>query len=889
MEVNMSQLSPMMRHYMETKKQYPDCILFYRLGDFYEMFFEDAQTASRELEITLTGKECGLSERAPMCGVPFHAVDSYLNKLVQKGYKVAIAEQMEDPKLAKGLVKREVIRVVTPGTITSAQALDETKNNYLMGIVCTDGRYGVATADISTGDFLVTEVETERELFDEINKFSPSEIICNNAFYMSGVDLEELKNRYHVAVSALEPRFFGEEACRKILKEHFRVGALNGLGLEELGTGIIAAGAVMLYMYETQKSTLEHITTIQPYSTGQFMILDTSTRRNLELVETLREKNKRGTLLWVLDKTKTAMGARLLRNWIEQPLIRKEAITARQDAVEELNMSYISREEIREYLNPVYDLERLIGRISYKTANPRDLIAFCGSLEMLPFIRNILTEFCSTLLKEAAADLDPLEDLFDLIRRAIVEEPPITLREGGIIREGFNSQADELRKAKTDGKSWLAELEAKERDKTGIKNLKVKFNKVFGYYFEVTNSFKDMVPDYFVRKQTLTNAERYTTEELKHLEEVILGAEDKLVSLEYDLFCQVRDEIASQVVRIQKTARAIALIDVFCSLSLVASRQNYVKPSINERGVISIKNGRHPVVEQMMRDDLFVANDTELDNGKNRVSIITGPNMAGKSTYMRQVALIVLMAQLGSFVPAQEANIGICDRIFTRVGASDDLASGQSTFMVEMTEVANILRNATKKSLLILDEIGRGTSTFDGLSIAWAVVEHVSNTRLLGAKTLFATHYHELTELEGTIAGVKNYCIAVKEQGDDIVFLRKIVRGGADKSYGIQVAKLAGVPDSVIARAKEIAQELSEADITARAKEIAQISSNITQHKAVPKPDDVDMQQLTFFDTVKDDDIIRELGELEINNMSPMDALNTLYRLQNKLKNRWKE
>ena len=666
-------------------------------------------------------------------------------------------------------------------------------------------------------------------------------------------------------------------------------GALNGLGLEELGTGIIAAGAVMQYMYETQKSTLEHITTIQPYSTGQFMILDTSTRRNLELVETLREKNKRGTLLWVLDKTKTAMGARLLRNWIEQPLIRKEAITARQDAVEELNMSYISREEIREYLNPVYDLERLIGRISYKTANPRDLIAFCGSLEMLPFIRNILTEFCSTLLKEAAADLDPLEDLFDLIRRAIVEEPPITLREGGIIREGFNSQADELRKAKTDGKSWLAELEAKERDKTGIKNLKVKFNKVFGYYFEVTNSFKDMVPDYFVRKQTLTNAERYTTEELKHLEEVILGAEDKLVSLEYDLFCQVRDAIASQVVRIQKTARAIALIDVFCSLSLVASRQNYVKPSINERGVISIKNGRHPVVEQMMRDDLFVANDTELDNGKNRVSIITGPNMAGKSTYMRQVALIVLMAQLGSFVPAQEANIGICDRIFTRVGASDDLASGQSTFMVEMTEVANILRNATKKSLLILDEIGRGTSTFDGLSIAWAVVEHVSNTRLLGAKTLFATHYHELTELEGTIAGVKNYCIAVKEQGDDIVFLRKIVRGGADKSYGIQVAKLAGVPDSVIARAKEIAQELSEADITARAKEIAQISANITQHKAVPKPDDVDMQQLTFFDTVKDDDIIRELGELEINNMSPMDALNTLYRLQNKLKNRWKE
>ena len=889
MEVDMSQLSPMMRHYMETKKQYPDCILFYRLGDFYEMFFEDAQTASRELEITLTGKECGLPERAPMCGVPFHAVDSYLNKLVHKGYKVAIAEQMEDPKLAKGLVKREVIRVVTPGTITSAQALDETKNNYLMGIVCTDGRYGVATTDISTGDFLVTEVDTDRELFDEINKFSPSEIICNNAFYVSGVDIEELKNRYHVAVSSLEPRFFGEEACRRVLKEHFHVGALSGLGLEDMGTGIIAAGAVMQYMYETQKSTLEHITTIHPYSTGQFMILDTSTRRNLELVETLREKNKRGTLLWVLDKTKTAMGARLLRSWIEQPLIKREAIIARQDAVEELNMNYISREEIREYLNPVYDLERLIGRISYRTANPRDLIAFCTSLELLPHIREILREFHSQLFKGAAEDMDPLEDLFDLVKRAIVEEPPITLREGGIIREGFSQEADEFRKANTEGKNWLAELEAREREKTGIKNLKIKYNKVFGYYFEVTNSFKDMVPDYFIRKQTLTNAERYTTDELKHLEEVILGAEDKLVSLEYDLFCQVRDQIASQVVRIQKTARAIALTDVLCSLSLVASRQNYVKPAINEKGVISIKNGRHPVVEQMMRDDLFVANDTELDNGKNRVSIITGPNMAGKSTYMRQVALIVLMAQLGSFVPAQEANIGICDRIFTRVGASDDLASGQGTFMVEMTEVANILRNATKKSLLILDEIGRGTSTFDGLSIAWAVVEHVSNTRLLGAKTLFATHYHELTELEGTIAGVKNYCIAVKEQGDDIVFLRKIVRGGADKSYGIQVAKLAGVPESVIARAKEIAQELTEADITAKAKEIAQVSSNITQRKAVPKPDEVDMQQLTFFDTVKDDDIIRELGELEINTMSPMDALNTLYRLQNKLKNRWKE
>ena len=887
--IDLSQLSPMMQHYMETKKEYPDCVLFYRLGDFYEMFFDDALTVSKELEITLTGKDCGLSERAPMCGVPFHALDSYLYRLVQKGYKVAIAEQMEDPRQAKGLVKREVIRVVTPGTITSSQVLDETKNNYLMGIVYMDGIYGISTADISTGDFMVTEVDSDRELFDEINKFSPSEIICNNAFYMSGVDMDELKNRYQVVISALDSRFFGEESCRRILMEHFKVGALVGLGLEDYATGIIAAGAVMQYIYETQKSTLEHITTITPYSTGQYMVIDTSTRRNLELVETMREKQKRGTLLWVLDKTKTAMGARLLRACIEQPLIHRDEIIKRQNAVEELNMNYISREEICEYLNPIYDLERLIGRISYKTANPRDLIAFRSSLEMLPYIKRILGEFNSELLAELGRELDPLQDIFQLIGDAIVEEPPITVREGGIIKDGYNQEADKLRHAKTEGKNWLAELEAKEKEKTGIKTLKVKFNKVFGYYFEVTNSFKDQVPDYYIRKQTLTNAERFTTDELKQLEDIIMGAEEKLVSLEYDLFCQVRDSVAAQVVRIQKTAKAIAGVDVFCSLSVVATRRNYVKPMINDKGVIQIKNGRHPVVEQMMRDDMFVANDTFLDNGKNRLSVITGPNMAGKSTYMRQVALIVLMAQLGSFVPAQEADIGICDRIFTRVGASDDLASGQSTFMVEMTEVANILRNATRNSLLVLDEIGRGTSTFDGLSIAWAVIEHISNSKLLGAKTLFATHYHELTELEGTIAGVKNYCIAVKEQGDDIVFLRKIVRGGADKSYGIQVAKLAGVPDSVIARAKEIAEELSDADITARAKEIAEISSNITQHKAVPKPDEVDLQQLSFFDTVKDDDIIRELDSLELSTMTPLDAMNTLYRLQTKLKNRWKE
>ena len=882
----MAGLSPMMAQYMETKKQYSDCILFYRLGDFYEMFFDDALTASKELEITLTGKECGLEERAPMCGVPYHAVDSYLSRLVQKGYKVAIAEQMEDPKLAKGLVKREVIRVVTPGTITSAQALDETKNNYLMGIVYLADRMGVSVADITTGDFLVTEISTDRALFDEINKFSPAEVICNDAFSMSGISLEDLKDRYHFTVSTLDSRFFQDESCRKVLREHFKVGSLEGLGLGDYDCGVIAAGAVLQYLYETQKSTLDHLTTIVPYATGNYMVLDSSTRRNLELLETMREKQKRGSLLWVLDKTRTAMGARLLRTWIEQPLISKEEILKRQNAIEELNLNYISREELGEYLNPVYDLERLIGRISYKTANPRDLLAFRNSIAMVPHIKRLLGEFTSDALKELAEDLDPLEDLNDLITRAIVEEPPITVREGGMIKDGYNEEADRLRHAKTEGKTWLAELEARERDSTGIKNLKVKYNKVFGYYFEVTNSFKDLVPEYFIRKQTLTNAERYTTDDLKNLEDVILGAEDKLFSLEYDLFCEVRDAIAAEVVRIQKTARAIAAIDVFASLSTVATRNNYVKPQINEKGTIQIKGGRHPVVEKMMRDDMFVANDTILDNSKNRISIITGPNMAGKSTYMRQTALIVLMAQIGSFVPADQANIGICDRIFTRVGASDDLASGQSTFMVEMTEVANILRNATRNSLLILDEIGRGTSTFDGLSIAWAVVEHISNTRLLGAKTLFATHYHELTELEGLMNGVTNYCIAVKEQGDDIVFLRKIVKGGADKSYGIQVAKLAGVPDSVINRAKELVEQLVDSDLTARTREIAEGIAP-AGHKPVPKPDDVEMSQLTLFDTVREDDIIEELKNLELGNMTPIDALNTLYRMQMKLKNRW--
>ncbi len=884
--MNTGTMTPMMKVYCETKEKYKDCILFYRLGDFYEMFFEDALIASKELEITLTGKDCGLEERAPMCGVPFHAVDGYLNKLVSKGYKVAICEQLEDPKQAKGLVKRDVIRVVTPGTNLDAQALDESRNNYLMCIICMEDRYGLSVADISTGEYLVTELDGEKKLLDEINKFSPSEIICNHSFYVSGVDIEDMKERLHISVFSLDSWYFDDALCAQNLMEHFHVSSLSGLGLDAYSCGIIAAGALLQYLIETQKTSIANLTALTPYSISKYMVLDSSTRRNLELCETLREKNKRGSLLWVLDKTKTAMGARMLRRYLEQPLIEKEEIMQRLDAVEELKDNAITREELREYLNPVYDLERLISRISYQTANPRDLVAFKTSLSMLPHIKYIMKSLQSPLLVQLQEEMDELEDLFALVDTAIVDEPPISIRDGGFIKEGYHEEVDRLRHAKTEGKSWLAKLEAEEREKTGIKTMKVKYNKVFGYYLEVTNSYKDMVPDYYTRKQTLTNAERYITPELKELEETILGSEDKLTALEYDLYVEVRGKIADEILRIQKTAHAIAGVDVFASLALVAERGNYVKPSINEKGVLDIKNGRHPVVEKMIPNDMFIANDTYLDNGKNRISIITGPNMAGKSTYMRQTALIVLMAQIGSFVPADAAKIGLVDRIFTRVGASDDLASGQSTFMVEMTEVANILRNATRNSLLILDEIGRGTSTFDGLSIAWAVVEYISNTKLLGAKTLFATHYHELTELEGKLPGVNNYCIAVKENGDDIVFLRKIIQGGADKSYGIQVAKLAGVPDMVIERAKELAEELTNADITVHVQG-GDAEGQKARKAKTQKYDQVDMDQMSLFDTVSDSDVLKELQELEVSTMTPLDALNTLYRLQNKLKNRW--
>ena len=880
------QLTPMMQQYMETKKEYPDCILFYRLGDFYEMFYEDALIASKVLEITLTGKSCGLEERAPMCGIPYHAVDSYLNKMVSEGYKVAICEQMEDPKQTKGIVKREVIRIVTPGTNLNMQALEEGKNNYIMSIAYFTDKIGVSFADVTTGEYRLTEIADTKKLMDEIAKLLPVEIICNDAFMVSDMDMDTLKNRFGITVYHIDSWHFEETSCKKTLQEHFHISSLTGLGIEDFPAGIIASGALLQYLYETQKISLSHMTHLDPYISSKYMLLDSSTRRNLELCETMREKQKRGTLLWILDKTKTAMGARMLRSFIEQPLVNLEDIVLRQKAIAALCEKPVDRDEIREYLGEIYDLERLLAKISYKSVNPRDMIAFRNSLKMLPFIRMILQGFDQELLHTLYEGIDALEDICGKIEAAIVEEPPISTRDGGIIKEGYDPDIDKLRNAKTEGKTWLAEMEASERERTGIKNLRIKYNKVFGYYLEVTNSYKELVPEEYIRKQTLTNAERYTTPRLKELEDMILNAEDKLFTLEYDAFAALRDEINDNLDRVQRTAKAIACLDVLASLSFVAERNHYVCPEVNQKGIINIKGGRHPVVEKMIDNEMFIDNDTFLDNKKNCISIITGPNMAGKSTYMRQVALIVLMAQIGSFVPAKSAEIGIVDRIFTRVGASDDLASGQSTFMIEMNEVANILRNATADSLLILDEIGRGTSTFDGLSIAWAVIEHISNRKLLGAKTLFATHYHELTELEGRMSNVNNYCIAVKEKGDDIVFLRKIVRGGADKSYGIQVAKLAGVPDLVIDRAKEIVNQLTDNDIIEKIQAIP-IDNKTEKKAAVHHYEEVELEQMSLFDTVTDDDIIQELKELDVSNITPLDALNILYRLQNKLKNRW--
>ena len=880
--IGVAKLSPMMEQYVATKEKYKDCILFYRLGDFYEMFFDDAILASKELEITLTGKDCGMEERAPMCGIPFHAADTYINQLVKKGYKVAIGEQVEDPKLAKGLVKREVIRIVTPGTNLSSESLEESKNNYLMCISYVGKIYGISVTDLSTGVFKTCQIQQAEKVVDEINKFQPSEVL-----YQAGVEqVEEIHavcERLQVSHTEAPDYYFNLETDEETLKRQFHINSIEGLGLKDSPACVASCGALMQYLHETQMSSLSHINHIETYSVDSFMILDSATRRNLELTETLRDKQKRGSLLWVLDKTKTAMGARKLREFVEQPLLYKDAIEKRLDAIEAINKELIVREELREYLNTIYDLERLLTRIALKTANPRDLLAFKTSIQYLPDIYNLLRKLPCERINEIYEDYDSLEDLYDLLEQAIVEEPPVSIKEGGIFKQGYRDEIDELRLAKTECKTWLADLESKEREKTGIKGLKIKYNKVFDYYFEVTNSFKSLVPDYFIRKQTLVNAERFTTDELNTLSGKILGAEDKLYALEYDCYVELREKLAAALVRVQKMAGYIAELDALCSLAYVADKNNYVRPSLNTDGVIDIKGGRHPVVEKMLANDSFVENDTYLNNAESRISIITGPNMAGKSTYMRQTALITLMAQIGSFVPAESANIGLCDRIFTRVGASDDLASGQSTFMIEMNEVANILRNATKDSLLILDEIGRGTSTFDGLSIAWAVVEYIADPNILGAKTLFATHYHELTELEGKLSSVNNFCIAVQEEGDDIVFLRKIIKGGADRSYGIQVARLAGVPEPVLKRAREICNELIDSDITTKVKDI-DIKPALSEQPKIKETRSSDYEQLSLFSSPVEMTIANELKTMDLNNMTPIKAMLYLQELQERLK-----
>lgn len=805
----MAKYTPMMEQYLKIKEEYKHCLLFFRLGDFYELFFDDAVIAARELEITLTGKDCGQAERAPMCGVPYHSADGYIAKLVEKGYKVAICEQMEDPKKCKTLVKREVIRVVTPGTVLDSSILDEGRNNYIMSLYSDKKGFALSIADVSTGEFLATEFKPDEggRIIDEIARFNPAEIIASE----ENIVTDNIYNVFGIKAAVYDKWAFDYENAFDGLCDHFKTFNLNGFGFKGNEISIRSSGALLAYLTETQKNNLSHISSIKKYSLEKYMVLDLSSRRNLELTQTIRENGKKGSLLWVLDRTKTAMGARLMRKWLEQPLIDIKEIHKRLDSVEVFKAEVFTREELKEVLNTVYDIERLMSKVVYATANARDLINLKNSFENLPYIKQLLPSFKSDMINEIYSGFDTLEDIYELLKKAVADEPPFTLREGGIIKDGYNDEIDKLRRAKNEGSLWLTELEARERELTGIKNLKVRFNKVFGYYIEVSRSNLSLVPDRYIRKQTLTNGERFITEELKKIEDTILGADEKAVELEYKLFTEIRSAVADEVSRIQKTAVDISVIDVLNSFGEAADKEGYVKPVVNNKGKIEITDGRHPVVEKMSKQS-FIPNDTHLDTGENRLAIITGPNMAGKSTYMRQTALLVLMAQAGSFVPAAKAEIGICDRIFTRVGASDDLATGQSTFMVEMSEVANILNNATSKSLLILDEIGRGTSTFDGLSIAWAVLEQIADKNKIGARTLFATHYHELTELEDKVDGVKNYCISVKEQGDDVIFLRKIIRGGADKSYGIHVAKLAGVPEEVIDRAEYILSALVSSD-----------------------------------------------------------------------------
>ena len=869
----MAEFSPMMQHYLETKKQYKDCVLFYRLGDFYEMFFDDAEIVSRELELTLTGKDCGQEKRAPMSGIPYHAADSYIAKLIEKGYKVAICEQVEDPKQAKGIVKREVIRVVTPGTVIESNLLEEKKNNYIMAIYKSGLYFGISVCDISTGEFLATQIVEHNNfarLLDEISRYSPAEIIVSDMMFNSKTEIEKIKERFETYISKeSEESFDGEYELLSGMYNIIDDKNEKIKNLSDKKLAIYAINALLKYLEDTQKTSLDHINTIKIYNTTRYMALDINARRNLEITEKMRDKSKKGTLLWVLDKTSTSMGGRLLRRWLNDPLIDRKEINDRLDAVEELKDSIILRGDVIEALKKVYDIERLAGKISYGNANGRDMISLKNSVKQLPEIKKVLSTTGAGLLKEIYENIDTLDDIYEIIEKSIVDEPPIGVKDGGIIKIGYDPEIDKLKLATTEGKKWILELEAKEREQTGIKGLKVGFNKVFGYFIEVTKSNLSMVPDRYIRKQTLTNCERYITEELKNLENQILGAEERVVTLEYNAFCEIRSSIEKQIQRIQKTATLVSTLDVLVSFATVAEDMNYVKPEVDNGGVIDIKEGRHPVIEKMISNSNFVPNDTYLDEEGNRLAIITGPNMAGKSTYMRQVALITLMAQVGSFVPASYAKIGVVDKIFTRVGASDDLSMGQSTFMVEMMEVATILKEATKNSLVILDEIGRGTSTYDGLSIAWAVAEFIADKEKCGAKTLFATHYHELTELENKVEGVKNYSIAVKEKGEDIIFLRKIVDGGTDESYGVHVARLAGVPQVVTKKANEILQSLERRNV---------LNNKIIEQ--TPKKESAD--QINMYN-YKIAEVAHEIDRIDFNQLTPIDALNTLVKIKEKL------
>ena len=867
----MAEFSPMMQKYLETKEQYKDCILFYRLGDFYEMFFDDAITASRELELTLTGKDCGQEERAPMCGIPHHAAETYIARLIAKGYKVAICEQLQDPKEAKGIVERGVIRVVTPGTVIESNMLEERKNNFIMAVYKSGIYFGISVCDISTGEFYSAEIKDNNNfptLLDEIARFSPSEIITNTMMFDCTEEMQKIKERFSIYITKFNEKYFNNDYKDLELKYDFVDN--SGRKIEDLKDKIFSVcsiNALIEYLNQTQMTSLNHINKISIYNISKYMSLDISARRNLEITEKMRDKSKKGTLLWVLDKTSTSMGGRQLRRWLNDPLIDVNEINKRLNAVKELKEDMILRGDIIDNLKKVYDIERLAGKMAYGNANARDMITLKNSVSKLPYIKKVLENTKSPLLQELYTNLDELIDIYELIEKSIVEDPPMTIKDGGIIKLGYDEEIDKLKTATTEGKNWILKLEAEEREKTGIKALKVGFNKVFGYYIEVTKSYLDQVPERFIRKQTLTNAERYITEELKNLENQILGAEEKVVNLEYNAFTEIRNEISKNITRLQKSANIVSTLDVLASFAQVAEDMNYCMPNVNSNGIINIKEGRHPVIEKMLGAGSFVENDTYLDKDENRLSIITGPNMAGKSTYMRQVALITLMAQVGSFVPATEADIGVVDKIFTRVGASDDLSLGQSTFMVEMMEVATILKEATANSLIILDEIGRGTSTYDGLSIAWAVAEFIADKEKCGAKTLFATHYHELTELEEKLEGIKNYSIAVKEKGEDIIFLRKIVRGGTDESYGIHVARLAGVPKAVTQKANEILKSLER--------------KNILTNKKIENKKQVEGQFDMF--NYKIAEIAHEIDKINLNELTPIDALNTLVKIKEKM------